>query len=373
MHPLGLLLASAAGLAPVPVKIPGQVVEVSVEIPGFRTAKQFVDEHGGDKDPALERIAEECAYDLAHPNERQLLFGVMRGGALVSVLFEENMPYLAAAECGQRWVKESRYKRFEVGELEGCEFRMEKRAGQGASVGITHWHAFLTTPDYLIDLHVSADVHSFGSGASGDFTRADFLAVAKTLTLTGRADVAKLSLPPEVYAFRDEAARAGSDPLGWVSKQCLARKDDWAAAFYLGALADQREKPDVSVQGYSRAAELLGAMRERSAKHSNAFVTALDRAAWTCASQKKYKEAIPFCAKLVEVVPASDPPELRKYREQALYHLACCQAATGKHSAAIETLRQAIAEKPEFKESAAQEELLAPLRTKPEFKKLVGG
>ena len=370
---LAILLASV-GSGAIRAKIPGQEVEVSIEIPEFQSAKEFLDANRDAKEPRFRRFAAECAYDLTHPNARQLLFGITRDGAIVSVLFEENLPWLAAEECGKRWAEESRYQRFRAGELQACEFRMESKEGGGASTGISHWHAYLATADYLIDLHVSGDGHTSGSGASHEFTRADFLGIAKTLALTGRADVAKLSLPPELYAFRDEAASAGGpDPLGWVAKQCAARKDEWAPAWYRGALADQREKPEVCVDAYARAAELLAALPERTPKQALALVQALDRAASVCASQKKYKDAIPLCERLVELVAASDPPELQKFREEALYHLAGCQAVTGKHSAAIESLRRSIGERPEFRERAAGDPLFAPLRTKPEFKKLVGG
>lgn len=369
MFPWVLLVAGSAPET-IRAKIPGQEVEVSVSIPGFRAATDFVD--SGD-DPAFRRFAADRAYDLAHPNERQLLFGVMRGGAVVSVLFEENMPYLGAEDCGKGWAEESRYQRFRAGELQGCEFRMESKKGQGASIGITHWHAFLASPDYLIDLHVSADVHTRGSGASAEFTRGDFLGVAKTLALTGRAEVAALALPSEIYAFRDEAAAAGvPDALGWVSKQCAARKAEWAPSWYRGSLAYQRDKLDVAVESFSRAAELLAALPDRTPKHMNALVRALDRAASICASQKRYKDALPLASRIVEAVASDAPPELRRYREEALYHVAACQAMTGKHSAAIESLRLAIAERPEYRERAASDEMFAPLRTKPGFKELVG-
>ena len=66
---------------------------------------------------------------------------------------------------------------------------------------------------------------------------------------------------------------------------------------------------------------------------------------------------------------------LDTYEDEAavFYNLACAEALLGESDAALEHLRAAVAQRPEFGQSAAGDEDLAPLRADPRFAEVVGG
>jgi hypothetical protein len=336
------VLAIATGGHVVQAKVPKRGVEISLEIADFKPEKP--------------------------DQERTLLIGPMHGDAMVSVLWEDNFPYIATSECGKKYEREAAYKSFTVDGIACCQFELNMHDVMVQ----TTWHAWPTTPDLLFDIHASVTGLKKDAHSASTFSKDDFVRLVKTWRVSGKVDRGSLRLPPEVYAFRDEAAKAGGDQLAWVTKQCDARADDWAVHFYFGALGYQVKKIEVVAQGYSRAADLLSNAGDRTPKQTRAMVEALDGAAFALAMQKKFTEAIPVCSRLVDAVKPNDVEDLRKLREQALYNLACCHAMTEQPDKAIDYLRQAISARPAYKKSAATDEMLAPLRKKPEFKSLVG-
>src|SRR5262245_31170257 len=174
--------AGAAGGDEVKVKVPNQPVEVSLEVPGFAAVKTS--------------------------NERTLLIGKMSGGASISVLCEENFPFLSGADCAKRSEKASGYESFTVGAVTCCRYENNIR-----DVGVqTVWHAWPTTPEYLFDIHVTTTVTKNGV-KTGTFVKNDLIKLVKSWRVGGVSDRSSLRLPPEVYAFRDEAASAGADQL----------------------------------------------------------------------------------------------------------------------------------------------------------------
>jgi len=344
---LALLLLAFGGSTDVQkAKIPGHDVEVSIAIPGFEAEK-----------------------GMAVPG-RTLIAGKMAKSAVISVLWEQNFPYVTAASCTETYAKATGFQAFTVDEKPCCLYRIEIRD----AICQSQFYAFVATPDFLITLHVSRTFPIKGSGAERELKRGEVEAIVKSLALSGNADREKYALPADVYAFRDEAAKAAAGQLDWVQQQCSARPDDWIPHFYLGELAYNERKLEPAARGYQRASDLLAKRSDRSAKETCAFLVALDARAGYCASQKKYDQALPICNQILEVtkgLDATGAKDLKSYREQALYNLACCDAMTSRPVEAMKALRQAIEAQPEFKKRAAEEPCFASLRAKSDFKKLV--
>src|SRR6185295_5996056 len=110
-----------------------------------------------------------------------------------------------------------------------------------------------------------------------------------------------MPLPPEAYAFRDEAAKGGSDPTGWTRKQCAARPDEWAPQLYLGSSARFEDKPELAEGGFARAAELLDARKDRDAKLDLALAHSVGGRAWVQMRKKSYSAAVPHLQRVLEL------------------------------------------------------------------------
>src|SRR5258705_525333 len=339
-----LLLALGASTDVQKVKIPGHEAEVSVAIRGFEAEKGMV------------------------VPGRTLLAGRMANSAVISVLWEENFPYVAAASCTDIYSKEQGFQGFTVDEKPCCMYRFEIRD----AICQSQFYAFVATPDFLITVHASRTFPLKSSGGFRELKRSEVDGIVKSLALSGSADRDKYVYPADVYAFRDEAAKAASGQLDWVQQQCSARPDDWVPHFYLGELAYNAPKVEPAVRGYHRASELLAQSSYRSPKETRAFLVALDSRAACYASQKKYDQALPICNQLLEATKGGDEGAVKSFRDQALYNLACCDAMTSRPVEAMKALRQAIEAQPEFKKRAAEDACFVSLRTKTEFKKLVG-
>jgi tetratricopeptide (TPR) repeat protein len=338
-----LLLACGTGPDTVRAKLPGHEVEVSVAIPGYAEEKgMFV------------------------PG-RTIIAGRMANEASISVLWEENFPYVSATECPDAYSKESGFKTFTIDDHPCCQYKVEIRN----AIGQSQFYAYVATHDFLITLHVSRAFPLKGAGDAKELKRSEVEGIVKSLALSGDADREKYRYPAEVYAFRDEAAKLSSGQLDWVQQQCSARPDDWVPHFYLGELAYNARKTEPAVRGYQRASDLLVKRADRSAKETKALLVALDTRAACFAGQKKYDQALPVCEQILEVTKGSDAKDAKGFREQALYNLACCDAMTSRPVEAMKALRQAIEAQPEFKKRAAEEPCFASLKTKPDFKKLV--
>lgn len=326
------------------VKVPGHEVEVSIEIPGFKPADE-----------------------LPNP-ERTLLFGEMAGEAVISVLWEENFPFVPAQDCPKVFSKEKGYKAFTVGDKTGCQYQL-------AVPGLfekSQCHGFLATPDFLFTIHISRTFTAKAPGGRKELKRGEVDPIVKSLAVMGKADRGRFRLPEEVYAFRDEAAGQKGNQLDWVKKQCGSRPDAWAAHFYLGELAYSEREIDPSIRGHGRAAGLLSGRAERSPKETKALLIALDSRASSLAQREEFDLALPVCLEVLRFAPVGEAEDVRAFREQALFNLACCHAKTSKPVEALEYLRQALEARPDWKERAGREELLAALRSRPEFRKLVG-
>jgi len=329
-------------------KVPGTAVEIAIELPGFEAETP--------DDP-----------------KRTLLFGSLGDGVVVSVLYEENFPYLPGSTCVARHAKLPQYKAFKAGSTDCCEFTatLGSPAKKNVKLDQKHYHAFPSTPDFLFDIHLS--VMELGRGKyAKTFEREKFQALAQSFQATGRVDAKTGALPEEVYAFRDEAAQVAGDGLAWCEQRCAERVDDWPAAFYLGALAYEREDAERILAGYGRAADLLAAMAERTPKHVLALATACDRAAHACFMRKKFGEAVPWLERLLEQTESADSEAVRRLLPSAHFNLAAGYAKSNQPDKAMESLRAAIAAEPDMRRAAAESELLAPLRSRKDFKELVG-
>jgi len=318
--------------------IPGQKVEVALTLPGFKS--EAPDEPSG-----------------------TLLFGRLGDGVVVSLLYEDNFPYLPGAERVRRRAKEPKFKSFQAGDVACCEFTADVRG----LVSIKHFFAFPTTEDYMFALHVS--VTTAAKGPAPKFERADFVALLPSFAVQGRADVSGFALPSEVYAVRDEAAHSGIDGLTWTKKRVLERPDDWPTNYYLGALGFEKHDDDLTVKGFGHAAELLAAQSERAPKETKALVKACDMATAANAGRKKYAEAAPWCELLLAKTTADAPADVQTFRHQALFNLACCYAMTHRPDEAMEKLNAALEAAPAFRERLTSE-LLDSLRGRADFKKL---
>ncbi|MSR62172.1 MAG: hypothetical protein EXS08_06985 [Planctomycetes bacterium] len=318
--------------------IPGQKVEVALTLPGFKAEAP--------DDPA-----------------GTLLFGRLGDGVAVSLLYEDNFPYLPGAERVRRRTKEPKFKSFQAGEVACCEYTADMRG----LASIKHFFAFPTTEDYSFALHVS--VTTPAKGPSPKFERAAFVALLPSFAAQGRADVSGFVLPSEVYAVRDEAADSGIDGLTWTKKRILERPDDWPTNYYLGALGYEKRDDDLTVKGFGHAAELLAALGERPPKATFALAKACDMAAVTSAGRKKFAEAAPWCELLLSATPVDAPADIQKFRHEALFNLACCYAMTRRLDEAMDKLRMALEGAPALRQRL-NSELLDPLRTRADFKKL---
>jgi hypothetical protein len=324
--------------------IPGQPVHIAIDVPDLGRDAQSLDP------------------------ERILLSGKTESGCIVSILYEENFPFVASKEVARRFAAGKRVQSFTVGEISCCEFKTEIRD----TIVETTYHAWPTTSDYRFDVHVSYVVPKRDVGKIGAFSRSDFVKVLGSFRAEGRPDRAELRLPEEIYGYRDEAAAAGADAFNWAVTQCILRSTDWAPHFYLGVLAMEMEKPDKALEGLARASELLETLDDRSPKHTHALLVALDRAAGIHAGEKRFDKVIPFCDRMVAATKVDDPPETRRFREEALFLLAGCQARLAQKDKAIAALKLAIEARPDFRSRAASSELFEPLRGLPEFQRLVG-
>jgi hypothetical protein len=340
---LSALLAPATPGEVVVATVPNQPVQVSLEMTGFVADNKPDDEH-------------------------TVMLGVLREEVIVSVTWTDNLPAIPGSESAKSYEKEPGYKAFAVNGVACCQYDVKFLD----SVLMTTWRAWPATPELAFEIHVGIVGTTKGTHATSTFTKNDFVRIVSSWHTKGHIDPSSLRLPPEVYAFRDETATAGGDPLAWVTKQCEAHKNDWCVQFYLGVLGRQMKKPESTVQGYSRAADLLAASANRSPKQTRAMIEALDGASAALESQKKFADAVPLCSRVVGAVKAGDAADLLRFRESALYRLACCHAMASHLDKAFESLRQAIHEHPDYRKSAATDELLAPLRKRPEFKTLVG-
>jgi tetratricopeptide (TPR) repeat protein len=340
-------LSAARAVEATRAKVPGTDVEIALELPNFKA---------------------ETPDDPGHT----LLFGSLGDGVIVSVLYEENFPFLAGSSCVARRSKEPKFKAFKAGDLDGCEFTITvKSPKRTASFDQKHYHAFPTSPDFLFDIHLSVIEMGRGDHAV-TYEREDFQKLAQTFVVKGRVDASKGRFPPEANALRDEAVAGGGDAMAWCEKRCADHPDEWAAHFYLGAVAYEDDRPDDWLKGYGRAAELLGAMQDRTPKHALALATSCDRAANASFARKKYALAVPWLERLLEQTKSDAPEAVQKLRPSALFNLAGCYAKTNQPDKAMDNLRAALAATPGLKKDAAESELFAPLRTRKDFKELVG-
>ncbi len=338
MHFLVSLAAAAGG--EFTAKVEGQPVEVHFAAEGFEADASLV-------------------------RGRTIAGGGLQGGAMLTVLCEDNLPFLSGADCRERKKGESGFEAFAVGDVAACKLKSSLREG----VTMTDYYAWPTTPDHLFILHASV---TQTKSAKVRFDKNDFEKLVASFRVTGAADRSGLMFPSEVYAFRDEAARHADEQLAWVTKECAARPDDFAAHGYLGMLGLQHDDQDLVRQGYGRCAEILWALAERSPKHDQLLFQALDRESGAYFARKKYREALAVCQRLGEASAKSTHEKAQAFLAQAHYNSAICHAQTGQAGPAIESLKKAIEVRPEFKDRAAQDELLKSLRTKKEFKALVG-
>jgi hypothetical protein len=335
---------ASAPAEPIRLEVPGQPVHVSVRVPGFQPDTEALDP------------------------ERMLLSGKTPAGCIVSILYEENLPFISSKDCATRYSTGRRVQGFVVGDVSCCEFKTEIRD----TIVETTFQAWPVTPEYHFDIHVSFVVAKKNVGEAGTFSRNDFIALVQSFRVEGKPDVNLLAFPPELYAFRDEAAVAQADTLAWVTNQCVVHTGSWAPHLYLGLLADVNDRHSFVVQGYTRAADLLEDVKDRTPKQTRSLLFALDRAATVHAALKKYDKALEFCETAIAIPRPEDPPEIQRYREEALFNLAGCKAKLSQKDGALATLKLALEVRPDFKERAATSEMLESLRNLPEFKALVG-
>jgi len=332
-----LLVALALSLAAeVKAPIPGQPVEIALELQDFRLVQDGV---GG----------------------KTLLFGEIAGRATISVLHHESAPYRTSQECADGW---KGAKEFTVGDVHCIE--KSEEVGK-TDVKNTHFHAYPVTPDYAFDLHVSF-VH-VGKGKP-EFTRADFSAIVKSFRVLGQPDRAKLIYALDYYALRDEAAKNGRTQLEWIKARCRERPDDALAHFYLAQLLEASDKDALATDEYALAAERLEQRADLQEKEVLVLLESLDRIAWFRFTKGDYAGAMPYCQR---ILGASDQLEVayKGFRQEAFYNLAICHAQTKRTKEGLESLRQALALEPKWKQRASEDELLEPLRSAPEFAELM--
>ena len=333
-----LLLACLASGSTENFPVFDQPVEISLELANFKA------EEGG-------KIA------------RALLFGSIAKGANISVLCEENDPFFAGTDCLEKWKGATA---FNVGDVP-CVQATDKLGG-GVYKSIVY-HAYVATPDYLYDIHVSAGALK-GKGAA--FTREDFSAIVKSFTVTGRPRTEDRRLPDAYYALRDEAAKHPKDQLDWVRAYCKQHPEDPLAHLYLARLLGQKGQADLAAAEFVLAADGLATLTERTEQQTNGLLEALDHAAAFQAGKKAWKATIPLCERIVQATESAAWPRAQRFRGLALYHLAIAHAQSKYADQALEYLRLAIELEPARKTQSQQDELFGPLHDDPRFKKLTG-
>jgi tetratricopeptide (TPR) repeat protein len=172
--------------------------------------------------------------------------------------------------------------------------------------------------------------------------------------------------------LRDEAAKHAKNQLEWVRAYCREHPDDPLAHLYYARLLDQKEKTQQAAEEFERAADLLGALADRTEQQTNGLLEALDDAAAFHAGKKAWRTAIPLCERIVQATESADWPRARNFRAFALYNLAIAHAQIRRADQALEYLRQAIEIDSERKAQSREDELLAPLRGDKRFRKLTG-
>jgi hypothetical protein len=355
--------ASPGGL--VKAKVPGQPVEISLEISGF-AAKD--DPGNPDRTIAFGAIGE----DPPDPRSTSI-FGAIGGDVWIWVSWRENFPAAASDALAKRFSSVKGLAAFSAQDTACFEFKMQSRG----VLMQTLFEAYPVSPEYSFAIRVvvenlTADDLLSGKKNVAKFTRDAFSKIVKSFHGTGKADRAAMSLPPEAYAFRDEAAKSGPDPAGWTRKQCAARADDWAPQLYLGASARFEDKPELADVGFARAVELLDARKDRDAKLEFALAQAVGGGAWVQMRKKNCAAAIPLEQRVIEIAKPDAKTGLGDLGSNAAFDLACCFAQTQQAEKAIESLKQAIGAKPEWKSRAKGEELLKPIQKSKEFEALVG-
>jgi hypothetical protein len=83
--------------------VPGQPVHIAIDVPDLARDAQSLDP------------------------ERILLSGKTESGCIVSILYEENFPFVASKEVARRFAAGKRVQSFTVGEISCCEFKTEIR------------------------------------------------------------------------------------------------------------------------------------------------------------------------------------------------------------------------------------------------------
>jgi hypothetical protein len=341
--PISLILLAGTTTDATRVEIPGQPVHVTIDIPGF--------------------VADAQSYDP----ERVLVSGQTKSGCIVSILYEENFPFVSSKDAAARRSMGRRGQDFTVGDVTCCESRVEVRD----TIVETTFQAWPATPEYLFDIHVSFVESRDEVLQEGTFERKHFIELVRSFRIEGTPDVERFAFPREVYAFRDEAAKTPTDTFAWLTKQCAVRPGDWVPHLYLGMLADANDRHSFVVQGYSRAVDLLEDVKDRNAKQTRTLMFALERAARAHADEEKFEKSLPFCERAVRTVKPTDPPEIQRFREEALFNLACCYAMTTQREKALATLQLAIEARPDFKERASTSKFLESLRQMEGFQRIV--
>lgn len=331
MWTLATLLLSTLP-AKVTASVPGQPVEVSLEIPDY--------------------LAQE---DKA---QRALLFGTCGEDSWISLLCEENAPYLSGEECA---AAKKGVKQFSVGKIPCTETEMELGKGFLAK---NDFHAFVATPDYLFTIH--------GSSLDKEdpkMTRKQFSAIVASFAVEGAPDRSKLSRPAAYYELRDEAAKQGKDQLAWIKSRCKEQPADVIARSYLVDLLELRGDSGAA-SGAADLAELLEAKAGRSEWETTRLIRALDAVAAAHGAKKEYGKAIPVCTRIVALTEGEEAGKHAAFLASAQYHLAVCHAQKLRKKPALEWLAKAVASDPKLKGRARSDPLLEPLHA-PQFWELL--
>lgn len=294
---------------------------------------------------------------------RALFFGSIAKGANISVLCEENDPFMAGADCLERWKGASTFTLGDVACVQATD-----TLGGGVHVS-TVYHAYVATPDYLYDIHISAGALK---GKDAAFEREDFAAIVKSLVVSGRPRTEGRRLPDAYYAIRDEAAKHPKDQLGWVRAYCKEHPEDPLAHLYFARLLHHKEKADLAAAEFVRAADLLTSRADRTEQQTNGLLEALDTAAAFQAGKKAWRAVIALCERVVQATESAPWPRALHFRALAFYHLAIAHAQSKQADQALEFLRQAIELEPARKAQSQQDALFGPLRDKPRFMELTG-
>lgn len=340
----GLLLLPSLAVQKHPGKVqatlPGKEVDVSVELPDFRAEKS-------ESVPG-----------------KTVLYGKIQGGkAVFSIVYDEGKDMETGAKFRELWIRNWKLpgaRKFEAKDW-ACLDVVEDMPVKGFKN--VHYHAFRSIPDIGLHVHVSAPF----TGETRNFTRGQFQDIVESIRIVDRRG--EPTFPKAIGDFLKESSKHEPDALAWVEDKCKDKPDDYVPHAALGMMGFTREDPDMILEGFGRAVEILGKKEKLGDDETFLLEDAEFSMGWALYKKTKYAEALPHTQAAYKL---AGQLKIRRLQGETTYALACNHALLGDVPNAVQFLKEAIAIEPDYKNEAKTEKDFDKVRSNTEFKKALG-